>query len=197
MFIELTDHLRCPADHAESFLVLIPAEMTGRTVRRGVLGCPVCQREFPITGGVVHFGGAPEASVPGQVPAGIDTAAIAAFLGIDGPGGYVALVGDAAGFADGLRRLWAGIHLVAVNPPRGMAPAAGLSVLQAPRLPIKARALRGIILGEPFSGLAPWPEDAVQAVLPGLRVVGRGSVPRVPGFELLGEAEGWWVGRRR
>jgi hypothetical protein len=26
MFIELTDHFRCPADHDESFLVLLPIE---------------------------------------------------------------------------------------------------------------------------------------------------------------------------
>jgi hypothetical protein len=41
MFIELTDHLRCPADHAESYLVLLPEEMRERSVRTGRLGCPV------------------------------------------------------------------------------------------------------------------------------------------------------------
>ena len=38
MFIELTDHLRCPADHAESYLVLLPDRMDGRSVREGRLG---------------------------------------------------------------------------------------------------------------------------------------------------------------
>ena len=33
MFIELTDYLRCPADHAESYLVLLPDEMQERSVR--------------------------------------------------------------------------------------------------------------------------------------------------------------------
>ena len=42
MFIELTDHLRCPADHEEAFLVLLPDQMDGRAVRGGALGCPVC-----------------------------------------------------------------------------------------------------------------------------------------------------------
>ena len=41
MFIELTDHLRCPADHEESYLVLLPDEIRERSVRAGRLGCPV------------------------------------------------------------------------------------------------------------------------------------------------------------
>ena len=196
MFIELTDHLRCPAAHAESFLVLSPDEMTGRTVHRGVLGCPVCRREYRIRQGVVHFMEEKEPVEPMPVVGRVDAGAIAAFLGLEGPGGYVALVGDAAGFAAGLSRLWPGIHLVAVNPPWNSTPTDSLSVLEAPRLPVKTRALRGIVLGAPYGQRLPWPDEAVQSVLPGLRAVGRGPVPEVAGFELLGEAEGWWVGRR-
>ncbi len=196
MFIELTDHLRCPADHPESFLVLIPEELNGRTVRRGLLGCPVCRREYPITDGVVRFGEGPGPVTPMPAMGVVDAGAIAAFLGLEGPGGYAALVGDAAGFVAELDRLWPGIHLVAVNPPAGTVPADLHSVVLAPRLPIKTRALRGIVLGAPFGQLAPWPEQAIQAVLPGLRAVGRGPAPDMAGFELLGEAEGWWVGRR-
>ena len=59
MFIELTDQLRCPADHPESFLVLIPDEMEGRRVVRGTLGCPVCHAEYRIEAGVADFQGAP------------------------------------------------------------------------------------------------------------------------------------------
>ena len=52
MFIELTDHLRCPNEHEESFLVLLPGTMEGRSVRTGDLGCPVCGRTFQLTDGV-------------------------------------------------------------------------------------------------------------------------------------------------
>ena len=51
MFIELTDHLRCPADHTESYLVLLPDEMQDRSVRTGRLGCPVCGRTYVLTDG--------------------------------------------------------------------------------------------------------------------------------------------------
>ena len=35
--------------------MLVPYEMDGRMVVRGVLGCPICQREFRITHGVAVF----------------------------------------------------------------------------------------------------------------------------------------------
>jgi hypothetical protein len=38
MFIELTDHLRCPEEHDEASLVLLPDELAGRSVRTGTLG---------------------------------------------------------------------------------------------------------------------------------------------------------------
>ena len=57
MFIELTDHLRCPADHDESYLVLLPDQMEGRSVRAGQLGCPVCGRTYQLTDGVLDLGG--------------------------------------------------------------------------------------------------------------------------------------------
>src|SRR3989442_14665905 len=47
--------LRCPEAHAEAFLVLSTGEMVGRMVRSGLLGCPACQREYPIVKGVAHF----------------------------------------------------------------------------------------------------------------------------------------------
>jgi uncharacterized protein YbaR (Trm112 family) len=195
LFIELTDHLRCPADHAESFLVLIPDEMAGRMVRSGVLGCPVCQRRFPIMGRVVHFGTVPELPLVPATRGPMDAAAIAAFLGLEGPGGYVGLIGDAAQYAEGLAGLWPGVHLVAVNPPAVTVPSERLSVLRSPALPLKARSLRGIVIGDPFGPLAAWRDGGVGAVLPGLRATGRGPVPSGEAFELLGQAEGWWVGR--
>src|SRR3989442_2265316 len=47
--------LRCPEAHEDAFLVLSTGEIVGRMVRSGLLGCPVCQREYPIVKGVAHF----------------------------------------------------------------------------------------------------------------------------------------------
>src|SRR5579859_5642245 len=57
MHIELTEMLRCPEKHQEEFLVLSTVEMSGRMVARGLLGCPVCHKEYEIANGVVEFGG--------------------------------------------------------------------------------------------------------------------------------------------
>src|SRR5438270_113569 len=55
--IELTEMLRCPEPHGEAFLVMSTGQMLGRMVRSGILGCPICRREFPIVKGIVNFSG--------------------------------------------------------------------------------------------------------------------------------------------
>src|SRR5207247_6284796 len=49
--------LRCPETHEEAFLVMSTGEMVGRMVRSGILGCPICRREYAIVRGVVNFSG--------------------------------------------------------------------------------------------------------------------------------------------
>jgi len=194
VFIELTDHLRCPEAHPEAFLVLIPGTMQGRQVMDGFLGCPVCQAEYPIRGGLVEFGVAPPPAAPGPTPP--EAAALLAFLGLEGPGGYVALVGEAAREAGALAALLPGVHLALVNPPAGTVPSLIASVLLTPRFPLKLRSLRGAVVSAPWALAPGWNEAVADAVLPGLRAAGQGEPPAVPGFELLGTAGGWWVGRR-
>lgn len=196
MFIELTDHLRCVADHGESFLVLLPSQMEGRRVLYGTLGCPVCQAEYQIENGILDLG-PPPASMADPPPGGVPAPAVLAFLGLEGPGGYVGLVGEAARAAADLATLLPGVHLVAINPSEPLVPSPAVSVVRARRMPLKARALRGVVVGELASRQPHWQEDAVRAVLPGLRATGMGAAPVLEGFELLGEAEGWWVGVRR
>ena len=191
MFIELTDHLRCPAAHDESFLVLIPDTMRGRTVLQGSLGCPVCHRVFPITDAVLAFGQAEPAPERAGLPA---AEALLAFLGIEGPGGFVGLVGSVAAQAADLAELLPGVHCVAVNPPVSVRPSAAVSVIRSPRPPLKARSCRGLVLGTPEAADPAWAE-VVGAVLPGLRVTGEGSPPARAGLEVLASAGGWWVAK--
>ena len=197
MFIELTDHLRCVASHEESFLVLIPDHMDGRRVLRGTLGCPVCQAEYRIEAGIVDMGGVPPAPPDPGLHDSLDASALLAFLGLEGPGGYVALVGDAARFAGAVAAALPGAHLVAVNPSEPQQVSPHVSVVRARRLPLKVRSLRGVVVGGPEAAEPSWQADAIRAVLPGLRATGTGPVPVIEGFELLGAADGWWVGVRR
>ncbi len=190
MFIELTDHLRCPADHVESFLVLLPDRLEGRSVRSGQLGCPICGRTFELTNGVLDLGDAALA----PLPSALDAEAITALAGVNGPGGYLVLVGSPAAAWSEIAALNRGVALVAVNPPGGIEDQGLLSVLRGSRLPLKSRTVRGAVLGKPFGGDPHWVSEAARVVLPGLRVVGEGPDPASELLELMASADGVWVG---
>jgi uncharacterized protein YbaR (Trm112 family) len=195
MFIELTDHLRCPNDHEESFLVLLPDVMEGRSVRTGHLGCPICGRTFQLVDGVLDTGDAPVTGA--GTGSALDAEALTALVGLHGPGGYLTLVGPVGAMWNEIAELNPGVALVAVNPPPAVTDSAGLSVLRGGRLPIKSGAMRGVVLGRPFADDPDWVAEAARAVLPGLRVVGEGADPRSELVELMASADGVWVGTRR
>src|SRR4051812_15743884 len=113
MFIELTDHLRCPNDHEESFLVLLPDSMEGRSVLTGQLGCPVCGRTYTVSDGVLDLGGASDWTEEGGSV--LDAEAVSALAGVHGPGGYLVLVGSVASLWQEVAELNPGVALVAVN----------------------------------------------------------------------------------
>ncbi len=191
MFIELTDHLRCPADHDESFLVLLPDKMEGRSVRTGHLGCPVCGRTFELVDGVLDTG---DAAAPAESKSVLEADALTTLAGLHGPGGYLTLVGPVASLWRDVAELIPGVGLVAVNPPDTVSDTGELSVLRAGRLPLKSGSMRGVVLGRPFADDPYWIREAARVVLPGLRVVGEGADPQSDLVDLLASAEGVWVG---
>jgi len=194
MFIELTDILRCPAAHEEHFLVLLPDGVSDRQVESGQLGCLECGLVFPVKGGVAEFG-----PLPAAIPASdrLGGPAMAALLGLGGPGGYVALVGGAAKDWAAFSTAVEGVHVVAVDPPPGTPMGRGLSVVQGGTIPVRTRQLRGVVLGPGFADDPTWLADAVRTLLPGLRLVGEGVTPSAPELELLASADGVWVARVR
>jgi uncharacterized protein YbaR (Trm112 family) len=193
MFIELTDHLRCPSPHAEQFLVLLPGAMDGRRVVGGSLGCPVCGRVYGIAEGVADFGD----GTPTDGRTAITAEALAAFLGVSGPGGYVALAGGVTALAPELAALLPGVRVALVNPPAGVADSPVASVLRAARLPLKSSSMRGVALGADAAADPAWVADAVRAVLPGLRVVVEGGGEAPEGVEVLAHSAECWVGKKQ
>lgn len=194
MFIELTDHLRCPSNHDEQFLVLLPDRMDGRSVRSGQLGCPVCGRVFRVEDGVFDVGGAPALGDKDSV---LTVEAMAALVGLHGPGGYLALAGEPAGLAREAASQFPGVALVAVNPPAGLTDGDLVSVVRGSSLPLKSRSMRGVILGPTFGGDPHWVREAARVVLPGLRIVGEGVDPTIEQVELMASAGGAWVATPR
>jgi uncharacterized protein YbaR (Trm112 family) len=194
MFIELTDHLRCPADHEEQYLVLLPRRMEGRSVREGELGCPVCHRMYNLVDGVLDVGGAPAVE---DATSALDPESLSALVGLGGPGGYLVLVGPPAAAWREVAELNPGVGLVAVNPPAGVADQEALSVLRGGQLPLKSYSMRGVVLGRPFAADPAWVGEAARVALPGLRVVGESAEPVPDSIDLMASAGGVWVGTRR
>ncbi|HXF96617.1 MAG TPA: hypothetical protein VNI61_11020 [Gemmatimonadales bacterium] len=207
MHIELTEMLRCPEPHAQEHLVLSTAEMLGRMVRKGVVGCPVCRKEYPIREGVVDFAGwgrpdAPTARTPphpaSPAPHPDYPQTLQALLDLSGPGGIVALVGTAARYAEGLAGLMGGVHFVGINPPRDLEELPVLSLVSATGvIPLRDAVARGVVVGRGAAG-EPWLAEAHRVLLRGRRwVVESDAVTPPPGIVGLASGEGLFVGEKR
>ena len=202
--------LRCPEPHGEAFLVMSTGEMLGRMVRSGILGCPICRREFPIVKGIVDFSGKGKGET-GNVgdtqptfpvsrfpfPA-VDPQTLQALLDLGGPGGYVVLVGSAARHAVGLAGLMGGIHFIGINAPPDLEELPVLSLLVCRgMIPLRQTVARGVVVGSDRLG-SDWLSEARRIVLPGRRVVVEGEDVPVPvGLTRLAVGEGLFVGERR
>jgi len=200
--IELTEMLRCPESHGEAFLVMSTGEMLGRMVRSGILGCPICRREFPIVKGIVDFSGSEpsaDATHPAsRIPHLVDPETLQALLDLSGPGGYIVLVGAAARHAVGLAGLMGGVHFIGINAPADVEELPILSLLVCPSMiPLRQTIARGAVVGSDRLG-SEWLAEARRVVLPGRRVVIEGEDVPVPvGLTRLAAGEGLFVGERR
>jgi uncharacterized protein YbaR (Trm112 family) len=196
VFIELTEHLKCPGAHEEQHLILVPDRMVGRTVLGGTVACPVCRREYPVTDGIVRFGAPPPAPPWRAMDAGL-AEAVRALLSLSNPGGYVVLVGSACVLASSLATLMGGVHFVGVNPPAGVDVTPSLSLLEhGAAVPLRSAMARGVVLGEE-SATSSWLEDGARVLLGGLRlVVLRAETEAPPGITRLASGQGLWVGEK-
>jgi hypothetical protein len=191
MHIELTDHLTCPGSHEEQFLVLLPGRVKGRRVISGHLGCPFCGWSTAWDDGVPIMGEAPTAD---EAPPPFDVEAVLAMLGLEGPGGWLALAGRAAHHAEAMAAALPGVHVVAVNPPTALEASEAVSAIRAAAWPLKRHAMRGVVVGADVGESS---ASALASVLPGLRCVGEGEPPPLgPGDQLLAAVEGLWVVRK-
>ena len=199
MHIDLTEMLRCPEPHREAFLVMSTGEMRGRMVRSGVLGCPVCGREYAILKGVVNFSGSRERGVaPSGAPSGTDAETLQALLDLSGPGGYVVLVGSAARHAVGLAKLMGGIHFVGIDAPPDVEELPVLSLLGCvTMIPLRQTMARAVVVGRERADAA-WLAEGHRVLLPGRRlVIEREDVTPPDGLTRVASGQGLLVAERR
>ncbi len=210
MHIELTEMLRCPENHREEMLVLSTGEGRDRMVRSGLIGCPVCRKEYPISRGIVNFrrskervandetsGPRPAYRPPSPLPSA-DAVHLQALLELSGPGGYVVLIGSAVRQATRLSSLMEGIHFVGINAPPDMEEQPMLSLLYAnERVPLRSSVARGVVVGADLA-TSPWLVEAHRVLLRGRRFVVENEEPELPiGLVKLAAEQGLWVGEKR
>lgn len=206
MHIELTEMLRCPEEHREEFLVLSTSEMNGRMVWIGLVGCPVCRRNFEIIDGIVDFTevvtGERQLRAVRRTPAPaspviLDPPSLQALLDLGGPGGYVVLLGSAARLAEGLAGLMGGIHFVGINAPPDVEELPVLSLLQTDRaIPLRQSMARGVVVGAELAR-TPWVAEGVRVLLRGRRLVIEDEQAAPEGLRKLVSGQGVWVGEKR
>ena len=209
MHIELTEMLRCPELHREEYLVLSTGEMAGRMVQYGIIGCPVCHREYQIVDGVLNFGApgvSPARAAEAGVPAGPsggharapDAVTLQALLDLGGPGGIVVLLGSAARHAVGLAALMSGIHFVGVNAPADVEELPVLSLLRCSRsVPLRGAVARAVVVGADCAA-APWLSEATRVLLNGRRyVLETDTVALPPGITRMAASDGLVIGEKR
>ncbi len=195
MFIELVELLRCIRAHDESWLVASIDELHERSIRRGTLGCPVCQAEYSVTDGTADFSGA---TVSPAIRAGNvnpDEVALraGAFLGLADSSGTAILGGSWAAGAPALAELTSARVFTANAVTEAQQTGVGRILVQNV-FPFAIASCVGIALDASFDQGAV--EGAVRAIRPGGRIVGPAAIARPDGVTLVAEDAEWWVAEK-
>lgn len=198
MFIELIDVLRCPNAHEESWLVLAAGRIDGRDVMEGVLGCPVCAAEYPITDGVARFEHEVRNDGIAVSPSEEEALRLAALLDLATPRGYAIITASLGVHAPALRAL-TDVPLLLVNPPPGIEMGNGLSALTIESdwttLPLAPSSARAIALDDtttPTQLLA-----ALRVVRPSGRVLAPATLALSDDAAELARDDRQWLAERR
>ncbi|UCD25501.1 MAG: hypothetical protein JSW51_06195, partial [Gemmatimonadota bacterium] len=167
----------------------------------GVVGCPVCKREYEINEGVVQFGPDPllgrssrsDDITVEEIP---DPEIVQALLALQLEGGYVVLVGSVTRLANQLAERIGEVHFVGVNPPPDVTESTVLSLLQSDsKIPLKAGRARGCVIGEEYAE-EPWLTEAGRVLMTGQRMVVANESATVSGVNPIVADRGLWVGVR-
>ena len=200
MYIELVDALRCPRPHAPTWMVAAATETRARCLVRGTLGCPICEAEFALENGVVHFADAEAAAAPDRTRAPIaadpseQTMRLAAFLDLTTAGGIIAVGGEWDPALDGLLD-FTDLRALVLEPTASWRPREPFGAVRGGGVPVAPGALRGVAL-DARTADALRLEAAVRALTPKGRLVAPADAPLPSGVCELARDERHWVAER-
>ena len=192
MHIELIDLLRCPRDHADSWLVAAFNRIENRFVIEGKLGCPVCSATYFIRDGVADLRetGEPVSATqakPNSTGSGQEAAMrAAALLNLTKPNSLVILAGNSAHLSDEVSRL-AEARVIALNPTTSVDETERVAVvLKGTRLPFARSSIYVLCLDETAAAFV---EDASRVLRQGGRLIAPASTALSHAFRELARDE--------
>jgi uncharacterized protein YbaR (Trm112 family) len=195
---ELIDALRCPAAHADSWLVAMATRTVDRDLLEGTLGCPVCRAEYPLAGGVVHFATpAPAAPLPAPfaAPGGEGAFRLAALLDLTDARGVALLLGAWGALAPAVQEI-SPARLLLLDPPEGVPLGSGIFAMEAgTAVPLATGSMHAAAI-DAAHGAAGQVEGVVRAVRAGGRIVAPASVPVPAGVAEIARDDAVWVGAK-
>jgi hypothetical protein len=159
----------------------------------GTLGCPLCESEYEIAGGVALFcSSALRPTAPPVKTSDYEALRCSALLNLQGSGGFALLAGEWGALAHAMTHDGSA-HLILVNPPREVAPGGGVSILCAETpLPLARGTVRGVAFDA--AGVARFGIDQAAALVhSGGRLVAPVHCPLPDNATLLVSDERHWV----
>jgi uncharacterized protein YbaR (Trm112 family) len=192
MFIPLVDSLRCPRQHAETWLVASIDRAEDRDILEGVLGCPNCLAEYPIRDGIVYFNAEAE-RLSFREPDEMQATRLAAALELIEGRMTAVLHGDWGAHAQ-LVRSMSPAQLLLVNPPAGLVSGDGISIILADTAPLAQSSADGVAVDASAS-------DAMMASLDAALARGRHmlapiTIPIPRQYVEIARDDDVWVARR-
>jgi uncharacterized protein YbaR (Trm112 family) len=192
VFVELIDRLRCPNDHADTWLVATASRTAHRYLIDATLGCPECDAEYDVREGSVYFG-APVACE--AMPDSEDEAMRAAALLNTQERGLYVLDGGWASLASAVQGI-VDVDLLLADPPSAPGTtSAGQGTLRGigDRWPLAAASLHGIALDRATPART---ADAVRVLRAAGRLVAPVNAALPAGVRELARDDRHWVAEK-
>lgn len=204
MYVDLIDRLRCPNDHADTWLVATATRTAHRRLIEATLGCHECGAEFEVLDGEVRFGTRVESA---PMPVSEDeTMRAAALLRLEERGLYL-LDGGWGSLAPTLQQVL-DVDIILADPPTFTpadpdASAASGEVVDTAskctlrgvvdRWPIASASLHGIAMQRVTNARL---ADALRVLRAGGRLIAPANAPVPAGARELARDERHWVAEK-